>query len=117
LHDFTVEKNSVSQNEVFSIFVRTRNISPEEFPGGQLGIALVNNNGNIVGGEPVMVFNWERRNPNTTGGRTINNCRVPTTVTPGRYRLRIMIRPTGGEWRIATMSVNDAPTSIDFTVR
>ena len=52
-------------------------------------------------------------NPNAI----VRNINIPNNITPGRYQLRIVIRQMGGEWRIATLSHNNTPTSIDFTVR
>ena len=115
VQDFTVSNNSVLRAETFSVFIRTRNVGTQAFSGGNLGIALIDNNGNM---EVIRIINWGEANPNSTRSNTINNCAVPNTVRPGRYQLRIVIRPGAAEqWRIATWPYNDAPTSIDFTVR
>jgi hypothetical protein len=115
LSNFTVNNTTVAQNESFNISLSLRNIKSVIFSGGQAGAALVDNNGNIV--EVVRTIN--RTNPLNSGITWItsmNNSRV-TAAPPGQYRLRIVVRPTGGEWRIATLTNNDTPTSIDFTVR
>ena len=55
LTQFTSNRPSVSQNELFTITTRIRNISTlDNFSGGQLGVALVDNNGRIV--EVMKVF-------------------------------------------------------------
>jgi len=116
LEAFTADKVSVSRNEAFSVTVRTRAVGTDAFPGGQLGVALVDSNGNIA--EVIRSINWAALNPGPGfRNQTINNCTVPNTVVPGRYQLRIVVRPANGEWRIATLSRDDIPTSIDFTVR
>ena len=111
----TPDKTTVSQNERFNVVSRTRNISQEAFPGGQMGAAIVDNTGNIVAVIGTASFN--ALNSGSTWTRTISNCSVPNTVEPGRYRLMVVVRPNGGEWRIATMSIDNAPNSIEFTVR
>jgi hypothetical protein len=116
LEVFSADKVSVSHNETFSVDVRTRAVGTDRFPGGQLGVALVDNNGSIV--EVIRSINWGALNPGAAfRGQTINNCRVPNTVSPGRYQLMIVTRPTGGEWRIASISRDNTPNSIDFEVR
>jgi hypothetical protein len=111
----TPDKTTVSQNERFNVVSITRNISHEAFPGGQMGAAIVDDTGNIVA--VIGSVNSNPLNPGRSWTRTISNCSVPNTVRPGRYRLMTVVRPTGGEWRIATMSVDNAPNSIEFTVR
>jgi hypothetical protein len=116
LEVFSADKVSVSRNETFSVTVRTRYVGTETFTGGQLGVALVDNNGNIV--EVIRSINWNTLNPGSSyRGQTINNCSVPNTIVPGRYKLMIVARPNGGEWRIASLSLDDIPNSIDFSVR
>ena len=112
LENFSPEKTSVLQNEQFTVSVRPRNRGVDTF-NGQLGAALVDNNGNIA----AVIGS---RNIGLRAGNQLTStitCRVPNTVSPGQYHLRIVARPTGGEWRIATMSLEGIPTSIDFTVR
>jgi hypothetical protein len=115
LEDFTVGKTSVSQYELFTVQTTIKNRRMDTFSGGHVGVALVENNSDItevIGSTILGVFNPGQTYPN----RTVN-CIVPDTVSPGRYRLRVVVRPTGGEWRIATISVDNSPTVIDFTVR
>ena len=115
LESFTADKVTVSQNEKFTVQATIRNRRADAFPGGQIGAALVDNNGNIaevIGSSNIGAFDPGYRYNN----RTVN-CTVPNTIRPGRYRLRIVIRPTGGEWKIATIAIDSIPTFIEFTVR
>jgi hypothetical protein len=112
---FTASKTTVSQNESFTVSNRFRNISAEQFSGGQVGVALVDNNNNIVA--VIQTTSIGRINSGVSGNERVLDCAVPTTVPPGQYRLRIVIRSTGREWRIATLSLPDIPNSIPFTVR
>jgi len=116
LSAFTAGSTSVARGEQFTVTFRLRNMEENAFPGGQNGVALVNNNGNIVG-QVMDVRTTQTRNPGTQTSVLTRDCFVPGFAVPGRYQLRIVIRPTGGEWRIVTSSYNNAPTSIDFTVR
>jgi hypothetical protein len=118
LTDFTVDKVSVNQTERFTVKVKAQNMGSEAFPGGNFGAALVDNSNNIVEVVGIWNYTWVL-NPraNSSASPWDINCAVPNTVSPGRYRLRIVIRPTGGEWRVATMSVDNCPNSIDFTVQ
>jgi hypothetical protein len=114
LVSFNTDKNTVSHNEQFTVTFMLRNMGQERFPGGQSGVALVNN-GNII--EVMGIGNTNERGVGGTTATITRRCTVPDTVVTGFYQLRIVIRTTGNEWRIATMSVNNAPISIDFTVR
>jgi hypothetical protein len=89
-----------------------RNRRADRFSGGQIGAALVDNSGNIV--EVIGNSNFGAFDPGWRYKNRTVNCTVSSTVKSGRYRLRIVIRPTGGEWRIATLSIDSIPTSIDF---
>jgi hypothetical protein len=118
LNSLTVSSTAATRNTPFTVSVRPQNTGSNDFPGGQLGAALVDNNGNIV--EVIGTRNlsaltpgrgwFERNDP------LVINCSVPNTVPPGQYRLRIVVRPTDGEWRLATLSLPEVPNSIDFTV-
>ena|GEM_PF-930655 len=116
LSAFTAGSTSVARGEQFTVSFRLRNMEQNAFPGGQVGVALVNSNGNIVG-QVMDVRTTQTRNPGTQTSVLTRDCFVPGFAVPGRYQLRIVIRPAGGEWRIITLSHNNAPTSIDFTVR
>ena len=115
----TPDKTTVTQNERFNVTSRTRNVSQDTFPNGQMGAALVDNNGNIVSVIGSVSFN--ALNSGNTWTRTISNCAVPNTVRPGQYRLMIVVRPgnnnDNNQWRLATLSYQGAETSINFTVR
>jgi hypothetical protein len=115
INSFATNKTSVSQNELFTVNSTLRNVAQNAFLGGQIGTALVDNNGNIV--EVIKTINYSSLNSGSSRTSTISNCAVPNTVTPGRYKLKIVVKPTDGEWQIATLSLPDAPNSIDFEVK
>ena len=112
---FYVQKTSVIQNEQFEVYVQMKNINPEHrFLGGTARVELVDNNGNsnVIGTSSMGEgSSWTRLED-----RPIN-CSVLNTVPKGQYKLRIATRPTGGEWKVATLSIVGVPNSIDFTVR
>jgi len=114
---FSSEKTNVQKNELFGVSVQVKNQGEENFPGGQIGVALVDNAGNIVSVIETMKagsldVGYRNSNPKTI------NCKVPETVPSGKYRLRIVVRPDGNDiWRVATMATDGAPTAIDFTVK
>jgi len=115
LTSFTASQNSASHEDQFTVTFATRNFSSEIYPGGLQGAALVDNNNNIV----AVLGNRSRAaiNPGSTRVLTTINCTIPYSVLPGQYRLRIVIRTIDNEeWKIATMSLPDIPTSINFTV-
>jgi len=115
LEIFTVDKAAVYQNETFSVTVRTRAVGVEPFPGGRLGVALVNNDGEIV--QVIRDISWGTLNPGSSyRGQVINNLSVPSSVATGHYQLRIVTKTTDGEWRIASLSLNNTYNSIDFGV-
>jgi len=117
LEKFSIIDNivSVSSGDTFSVLVRTRKLGEQAFSGGQLGVALVANDGSI---EVIREMNWSLQNPGAEyREQIINNCSVPGDVAQGHYQLQIVVRPTGGEWRIATLALPDVPNSIDFEVK
>jgi hypothetical protein len=116
LLNFTVNKTSVSQNELFIVSAQMRNISVlDKFYGGRYGVALVDDNDNIV--EIIGDVNAVERAPLTFASFNAH-CFVPDTVPQGQYRLKIAVRPTGEEWEIITKSAirDDIPSAINFTV-
>jgi len=114
LNGFTSSTETISKNEVFTVNAKMR--SAGFFPGGQLGVALANNSGNIV--EVIGTKNLVELSPGS--GYTnpfIINCKVPTTVAPGKYNLRFVTKMNGEtNWKIATQSLPDVPKSIPLTV-
>jgi len=116
LRAFTASTTAVSVNERFTVNINVRNMGFERFPGGQAGAVLTDSNNNIVA--VIGTRNIGERSLTGSSGNQLINCTVPNTVRPGRYQLRIVIRPTGEEqWRIASWSYDGSPVSIDFTVR
>jgi hypothetical protein len=114
LTSFSASKTTVSQNETFTVSSAFKNVGLEAFPGGQVGTALVNSNGNIAA--IIGTRSRSALNSGSTASAGDNNCYVHGSVAPGQYKLRTAIKSTNGDWRIATMSIGDAPSAIDFTV-
>jgi len=116
LNSFTASKTTIPPNELFTISAQVRNLGTlSSFPGGQIGAALVNNNGNIV--TVFGMVNFNELNP--LSNRTISiNSFVPGNIASGQYQLRMVIRPTDGEWEIITKSsISDGvPNAINFTI-
>jgi len=111
---FSASAAGIRQYEIFTVTATPRNVGPEQFPGGQVGAALTDNNGGIVA--VIGTANRSALNSGSLGAAFTINCFVPETVRAGQYRLMIVVRPTGGEWRLATLAMPDIPTSINFTV-
>ncbi|MCL2230186.1 MAG: C10 family peptidase [Treponema sp.] len=114
LTTFSASRTSIPQNEFFTVAVAPRNIGLEQFPGGQVGAALVDNSGRLSA--VIGIANRNALNAGSSSGTITINCYVPETVRAGQYRLMAVIRPTGGEWRIATLALPDVPNSFNFTV-
>jgi hypothetical protein len=115
---FTASKISVPQNETITVNVNMRNIGTlESFPGGHIGVVLVDNNDNIV--EFIGTRSASGLGVGNTWSTREINCYIPETVMPGQYRLRIVTKPNDGDWRIVELSEvrNGVPTSIDFEVK
>ena len=112
---FSPEKTSASRNEIFNVTIQMRGVG--YFSGGRAGIALVDNNNNIVAviGER---NNPERRPGGITGEWNIE-CTVPNYVDTKQYKLRVVIKPTNSDWRIVTLSTigDGVPSSFDFLVK
>jgi len=117
VRNLTASKTSVSydENESFTVsFSRLSNIAAlDTFPGGQLNVALVDDRDNIVALVASSV-NIGILPPYSyyTASRTFN-CVAPDTVEPGKYKLRIVTKPNGGDWRIVAFG---NPSSIDFNI-
>jgi hypothetical protein len=90
-------------------------VGAEAFPGGQIGVALVNNNGTIV--EVINTRDWDALESGASRSQNMSSITVPRSVDPGNYKLRVVVCPTGEEWKIVTMSADGVPTSIDLEVR
>jgi len=103
-------KATVFQNEQFTVTAQLR--STGFFTGGQAGVALVDNGGNIV--EVIRFINFNALDPESWRGITLNNCSISTV---GQYRLMIVTKQTDGEWKKVLLAHTDIPNSIDFTVQ
>jgi len=113
LDKFTTSETKVSQDDPFTVTAKIYNAGV--FPGGQAGVALVNNSGNIVA-VVGMINNYDAIDPNHTRTSTIN-CSVPYSVNAGQYNLRFVTKMNGEtNWKIATRSLQNVPNSIPFTV-
>jgi len=118
LTSFIVNKNSVAHNESFNVSGGMINLGNLNFPGGRWGVALVDDNDNILlpiirdaTSSPLQVL-YSRN-------LSMNNCSVPETVKAGQYKLKIVVRPTGGDWEIIALSAvrDNVPNAIPFTVK
>ena len=112
---FAASADNVQQNQLFTVTATPRNVGSEQFPGGQVGAALVDNNGRIIA--VVGTRNRGTLNAGSLSGALEFSCTVPHTVNPGRYQLWAVIRPNGGDWRLATLASPNIPTSINFEVQ
>jgi hypothetical protein len=116
LAELAASETSVSRNGKFDISYRFWNVGLDVFEG-QAGAALVDDNNNIV----LVIRSWNisKFNVGSKNSNVVNvTCTVPNTAPIGQYKLRMVVKPTGSdEWRIATMSMDGAPTSINFEVK
>jgi hypothetical protein len=114
LNAFTASKTSVSQKELLTVTPNIKSFG--FFPGGQAGVALVDNNNGIVEviGTRNMGTNW---GPGSQLAMEMN-CFIPETVNPGQYRLMAVTRPTNGDWKIITASAisDGVHNAINITV-
>jgi len=103
---------SASRGAQFNVNYDIRNPGMESFEGS-LRAVLTDSAGNetVIGTRASTSFGAG------SGRASFVNCTIPNTMAPGNYQLRIAVRPAGGEWRIITMSFDNAPSSIRFTVR
>jgi hypothetical protein len=110
---FTTSKDSVPQNEMFTVTAQITSLG--FFSGGQAEAALVDNNGNVK--EVIGVVNFNELIPGRSRTSTINSF-VPEGVNPGQYNLRIVTRPTGGDWKIIALSdiSERVPNAIPITI-
>jgi len=117
LRNFSVNKTSAAQNELFTVTMQIRNLSTSgAFSGGQMGVALVNNSGGII--DVIANINRAALNPLSTSGTATINCYVPGTINPGEYQLMAVIRETGEEWKTITLSYREEkiPDAIPITI-
>jgi len=116
LRRFTSDKTTVARNGEFTVDHTLSDLSSTSFPGALSGVALVDDRNNIVEIlgtlEMAPVADLNRSNKKI-------RCKVPTTVEPGQYKLRIVVKTEGNdEWRVVTTAaLSGIPTFIDFTVQ
>jgi uncharacterized protein YkwD len=95
-----------------TVRILLRNASSVTFPAGHIGVVAVGADGTIA--RVISTIRWSQMN---AGVRKSQNITISNTMVPaGQYRLMLAARPEGGEWKIITDSVNNAPVSIDITV-
>ena len=118
LRDFSVNKTSVAQNELFTVSTQVSNISSlDTFQGGRWGVALVDINDNII----TIIGNWSIQALTTSWSTLVmsRDISVPENVSLGHYRLKIAVIATDEDWNIITLSrIGDGvPNSIPLEVR
>ena len=104
---FASNLTSGIHDEPFTVAADVHNYSTIRFPGGDLGVALTDRNGQIItiiGNVACPVINTSFYIP----------CSVPRSITAGQYLLKAVIRPAGGEWQI--LPARFCPASINFTL-
>jgi hypothetical protein len=109
------DKTTVSPNEEFTVDHSLSDVSSTTFPAVTSGVALIDKNNNLV--EILGTLDIpSNANSNMAVGKKIK-CKVPSTVAPGQYKLRIVVKTEGKtEWRAVTQIDGNLPTFIDFTV-
>jgi len=112
---FSVDKAAAFHGEAFIVSAQVKNISADKFPGGPMGAALVDNNGGVAA--VVGIFNtFKPINPGESLSAKIN-CSLPNDVPAGQYRLMIVIRPKGKDWKTVEASAGGGvATAIPFTL-
>jgi len=103
---------SASQGARFNVNYNIRNLGTELFEGS-LRAVLIDNAGN----ETVIGTRTSTSFAAGSGRTSFVSCAIPKTIAPGNYQLKIAVRSAVGEWRIITMSFDNVPNSIGFTVR
>jgi hypothetical protein len=113
---FSSSKKSVEQGESFSVFAQLANLGTATFSkGGNVGIALVNSNDQLVEIIGTAAINTDLgefeyfKFPHTI------SCNISKSVPVGQYQLKAVVRPNGGSWETITNSYN-CPTNIAIQV-
>jgi len=100
----------------FNVSLQLKNVGTEDMPGGKKSIALIGSGGEILeiignGSFNKMAVGFIDKKPD------IIKCKIPATVKPGKYSLRMVILKNGQtEWKVVTDAVGNVPTAIEFTV-
>ena len=118
LRDFSVNKTSVAKNELFTVSTQVSNISYlDTFQGGRWGVALVDDNDNII----TIIGDWSIQTLTTSWSTLVmsRDISVPETINAGKYRLKIAVNPTDEDLKIIVLSrIGDGiPNSIPFEVK
>jgi len=108
-------KTTASPNEEFTVDHSLSDLSTTTFPRTTSGVALMDNDNNIV-----EILGTLEIPSNATSNMAVGKkikCKIPSTVSPGQYKLRIAVKTEGKtEWRIVTQTDGNPPTFIDFAV-
>jgi uncharacterized protein (TIGR02145 family) len=110
------DKTTVSINEEFTVDHSLSDVNSTTFPGATSGVALMDENDNII-----AILGTLEIAPISNSNRAVAkkiNCKVPDTVTPGQYKLRIVVKTKGNdEWRVVISTEGSVQTFIDFTIQ
>ena len=98
LDDFSVSKSHLKHNETFTVSTQIYNTGDVNYPGGDLGVALLDDNDNIV--EILGTIPLSPLVIRVATSRLTVNCNVSDAVALGTYKLRLVIRHTGKDWEI-----------------
>jgi len=108
-------KTTVSPNEEFTVDHSLSDLYSTTFPRTTSGVVLVDDDNNIL-----EILGTLDIPPISDSNRAVGKkikCKVPDTVAPDKYKLRIAVKTEGKtEWRIVTQIDGNLPTFIDFTV-
>ena len=110
---FTASSSSLQHNMPFTVSTRVWNIGPATFPGGSLGMALVNSDGQMV--EIIGSNDIESLDNMYMTFLTDITCNIPLSVPQGQYKLKAVIKPAGGDWEIINAS-SGCPNNIEIQV-
>jgi len=115
LRRFNSDKTTVSRNEEFTVDHSLSDVSSTTFPGVTSGVALMDESNNIL--EILGTLNIAPDASSNRASAKKIKCKVPSTVAPGQYKLRIVVKTAGNdEWRVVTQPEGNIQTFIDFTV-
>jgi len=110
---FTASSSSLQHNMPFTVSTRVWNIGPATFPGGSLGMALVNSDGQMV--EIIGSNDIESLDNMYMTFLTDITCNIPLSVPQGQYKLKAVIKPADGDWEIINAS-SGCPNNINIQV-
>jgi len=110
---FLTSSAAVQHNTPFTVSARVMNIGQATFPGGSLGVALIDSVGRIV--DIIGSNNIESLDNSYITFLTNITCIIPDSIPEGRYKLKAIIRSAGANWEIINGS-SECPSAIDIQV-